>query len=88
MLSQKFESIEKIRQIRMPVLFVHGAERSFCAGALSEAFYAAAPEPKKLLLVPNGSHNNSILIGDADYRRALARVFGPRDGPAPATAMP
>jgi len=94
LLSQKFDSIEKIRQIRMPVLIVHGAGDRFVPARFSEALYAAAPEPKKLLLVENGSHNNSMLVGDADYRQALREVFGPAGassvgvGETPSIALP
>ena len=76
-LSQKFDSIGKIGQIRMPVLFVHGAEDRYVPPRLSEVLYAAAPQPKKLLLIPNGTHNNSAWTGDADYRTALRELFGP-----------
>ena len=61
----------------MPVLFVHGAEDRYVPPRLSEALYAAAPQPKKLLLIPNGTHNNSAWLGDADYRIALRELFGP-----------
>lgn len=76
LLSQKFDSIDKIGRIRMPVLIVHGGGDRYVPARFSEALYAAAPEPKKLLVVPNGSHNNSMLIGDAQYREALHDVFG------------
>ncbi len=85
LLSQKFDSIEKIRQIRMPVLIVHGASDRYVPSRFSEALYAAAPEPKKLLIVRNASHNNSMLVGDADYRQALRDIFGPIGAP-PAAA--
>ena len=77
LLSQKFDSIEKIRQLRMPVLIVHGVDDRYVPPRLSEALYAAAPSPKKLLLIPNGTHNNSAWTGDADYRLALRELFGP-----------
>ena len=76
LLSQKFDSIDKIGQVRMPVLIVHGAADRYVPARLSEALYAAAPEPKKLLLVQNGSHNNSMQVGDAEYRQALGELFG------------
>ena len=60
----------------MPVLFVHGAEDRYVPPHLSEVLYAAAPQPKKLLLIPNGTHNNSAWLGDADYRTALRELFG------------
>ena len=62
---------------RMPVLIVHGEEDRYVPARLSSALYAAAPQPKKLLLVPNGTHNNSVWTGDADYRLALNELFGP-----------
>jgi len=77
LISQKFDSIAKIQQIRMPVLIVHGEEDRYVPAHLSSALYAAAPQPKKLLLVPNGTHNNSVFAGDADYRGALRELFGP-----------
>jgi hypothetical protein len=75
--SQKFDSIGKIGQVRMPVLIVHGAEDRYVPSRLSEALFAAAPQPKKLLLIPNGTHNNSAWMGDAEYRQALRELFGP-----------
>ena len=64
----------------MPVLIVHGAEDRYVPARLSEALYAAAPQPKKLLLIPNGTHNNSAWMGDAEYRQALRELFGPVAG--------
>jgi alpha-beta hydrolase superfamily lysophospholipase len=77
LLTQKFDSVEKIGQIRMPVLIVHGADDRYVPARLSEALYEAAPPPKKLLLIPNGSHNNSVWTGDVVYRQALQDLFQP-----------
>ena len=76
MLSQKFDSIGKIAQVRMPVLVVHGEGDRYVPVRFSEALYAAAPAPKRLLVVPNGSHNNSLAIGGSDYHRVLVEFFG------------
>ena len=76
LLSQKFDSIDKIRQIRMPVLVVHGADDRYVPSRFSVALYGAAPEPKKLLLVANGSHNNSLAVGGAVYEHAVRDFFG------------
>jgi len=76
MLSQKFDSLDKIARVRMPVLIVHGQEDRYMPLRFSEALYAAAPEPKRLLLVPNGSHNNSLMVGGSEYRRAVFELFG------------
>jgi hypothetical protein len=71
----------------MPVLIVHGADDRYVPASLSSALYAAAPQPKKLLLVANGTHNNSLWTGDADYRVALSELFGPLQG-APVAGSP
>ena len=60
----------------MPVLVVHGANDRFVPARFSEALYEAAPLPKKLLLVENGSHNNSMWAGNGAYRQALEELFG------------
>ena len=73
--SQKFDSIGKIGQVRMPVLVVHGAEDRYVPPRLSEALYAAAPQPKKLLLIPNGTHNNSAWTGRCRLPHRVARAF-------------
>ena len=86
--SQKFDSVTKIAQVKMPVLVVHGAEDRYVPPRLSEALFAAAPQPKKLLLIPNGTHNNSAWTGDAVYRAALRELFGPIATPATGAASP
>jgi alpha-beta hydrolase superfamily lysophospholipase len=94
MLSQKFDSLAKIGRVPMPVLIVHGQGDRFVPVRFSEALYAAAPAPKRLLIVPNGSHNNSLSIGNSEYHRTLVDFFGLEgagaapahvDAPAPAT---
>ena len=77
LISDKFDSVAKIREISMPVLIVHGEDDRYVPAHLSSALYAAAPQPKKLLLIPHGTHNNSVWAGDADYRLALGEIFGP-----------
>src|SRR6266508_612219 len=76
LLSQKFDSIDKIRRVNMPVMIAHGASDRYVPSRFSQALYAAAPEPKKLLMIENGGHNNSMWIGDHEYQRALAELFG------------
>jgi fermentation-respiration switch protein FrsA (DUF1100 family) len=76
LLSQKFDSIDKIRHVGMPVLIVHGAGDRYVPSRFSHALYDAAPAPKKLLLIENGSHNNSMWIGNEAYGAALRELFG------------
>lgn len=76
LMSQKFDSVNKIRRVDVPVLIVHGAEDQYVPSHLSQKLYAAAPGKKKLLLVPGATHNNSMRVGVDAYRAAFAELFG------------
>jgi fermentation-respiration switch protein FrsA (DUF1100 family) len=75
-LSQKFDSLDKIARVRMPVLIAHGASDRLVPARFSNALYDAAREPKKLLVVEGASHNNTMIVGSADYLDACAQLFG------------
>ena len=75
LLTQNFDSVHKIARVRMPVLIAHGGADRFVPSRFSQELYAAANEPKKLLVVANGTHNNSMRIGNSEYRAALQEFF-------------
>lgn len=75
LVSQKFDSIDKIDQVRMPVLIVHGTADPYVPSRFSEQLYEAAREPKRLLLIEGGTHNNSMRIGRQEYRQALDELL-------------
>ena len=75
LLTQKFDSLDKIGNVRMPVLVVHGKNDRLLPSRFSEALYQAAPSPKKLLLVENASHNNSMWVADGRYQQAIDELF-------------
>ncbi|UVM53417.1 alpha/beta hydrolase [Pseudomonas sp. B21-012] len=71
LLSQKFDSIDKIAAIGMPLLVVHGLDDRFVPPRFSEQLFAAAQPPKNLLLVPGATHNNSMSLAGQRYRQAI-----------------
>ncbi|MCQ4308844.1 alpha/beta hydrolase [Pseudomonas stutzeri] len=75
LLSQKFDSIDKIDQVGMPLLVVHGTADQYVPARFSEALYDAAQQPKRLLLIEGGTHNNSMRLGRQAYRRALDELL-------------
>ncbi|MDF3036326.1 MAG: putative exported protein [Paucimonas sp.] len=75
-LSQKFDSLRKIKKVSMPVLVVHGTADHYVPSQLSEKLYAAVRGSKKLLLVAGGTHNNCMWSGRIEYRDALRSLFG------------
>ncbi|WP_282338093.1 alpha/beta hydrolase [Pseudomonas sp. PS02288] len=85
-LSQKFDSLEKIAQVRLPLLIVHGSNDPYVSPRFSEELFVAANEPKQLLMVEGGTHNNSMRLGQRQYRLALERLLG--EVPAQAARTP
>ncbi|TLX56655.1 alpha/beta hydrolase [Stutzerimonas nosocomialis] len=75
LLSQRFDSIDKIDQIGMPLLVVHGTQDQYVPARFSEELYEAALEPKRLLLVEGATHNNSMRVGRQAYREAIQALF-------------
>ncbi|WP_268800573.1 alpha/beta hydrolase [Pseudomonas huanghezhanensis] len=75
LVSQKFDSIDKIAEVNMPVLIVHGTDDQFVAPRFSKELFDAAREPKSLLMVPGGNHNNSMNLGRQAYGQAIQALL-------------
>ncbi len=72
-LNQRFDSITKVRSLQMPVLFIHGTADLMVPAAMSQLLYAAAPEPKQLLLIPGAGHNDVAEVASSQYLQAVQR---------------
>lgn len=70
-LTQRFDSITKVPNLKIPVLFIHGTADVIVPAFMSQDLYAAAPEPKKLLLVPGAAHNNVAEVAASVYLEAM-----------------
>ncbi len=75
LLSQKFDSLEKIDQIGMPLLVVHGTDDRYVPPRFSEQLYEAARQPKQMLMVEGATHNNSLRVALGAYGRALQALL-------------
>ncbi len=71
LLTQEFDSLSKVRRLRMPVLFVHGGKDGAVPLEMGERLYAAAPEPKTLWVFPQGGHNNVPWRAFAPYTQIV-----------------
>lgn len=68
-----FLSVEKVKELEMPKLFVHGGQDPTIPFAHGEALHQAAAEPKAWLPVARATHNDVHLWGGLRYYRALTR---------------
>lgn len=87
LLSQKFDSLDKIAHIGMPLLIVHGLDDRYVPARFSQQLFDAAQQPKQLLLVPGATHNNSMRLAGERYRQALNTLLHARPAKV-ATAEP
>lgn len=75
-LTERFDSIDKVTQLKLPVLYLHGTADTVVPSFMSERLYAATPgSDKALLLIAGGLHSN--LHNFSQYLpalRELARV--------------
>jgi pimeloyl-ACP methyl ester carboxylesterase len=58
-LTERFDSIDKVTQVKLPVLYMHGTADPVIPSVMSERLYrATASADKRLLLVDRGIHSN------------------------------
>jgi hypothetical protein len=81
LLHQRFDSLSKVLKgnpsqpsLQMPVLFIHGTADRLIPAHMSQTLFDAAPEPKKLLLVPEAGHHNVAELGGMQYLQAIQWV--------------
>jgi len=55
---------------------VHGEEDTLILPELGRALYERAPQPKRFILVPGGTHYSTNSRGQAQYREAVRTLFG------------
>jgi uncharacterized protein len=73
LLTQRFDSIAKVRSLKTPILFIHGTTDDVIPAVMSQELYQAAPEPKQLLLIPNAGHNDTAELGGEKYLQTIKK---------------
>ena len=76
LITQRFEAIKRVADVGSPLLIVHGSEDRTIAPELGRKLFEAAKGKKRFELVQGGSHHNTNALGQAQYRVALADLFG------------
>ncbi len=60
LMKDRFDAAAAMREVRCPVLSVHGADDTLIAPERGRALFDAAPGPKEWWLVPGAEHNDVI----------------------------
>ena len=76
LITQRFDAASRIDKVGSPLLVVHGAQDTLIPPELGRSLYEQAKDPKRFVLVENGSHHNTNSVGQAQYREAIRELFG------------
>ncbi len=98
LVTQPFDSLDKVANLSRPVLFIHGTADTVVPPAMSDQLYAAAqhvaPPLKRLVKIEGATHSGAVRSG-AVYDEAVssfihdaAKAYGRPAGRAPATTGP
>jgi pimeloyl-ACP methyl ester carboxylesterase len=74
-LTERFDSISKIRAVHLPTLILHGDADRMNPPLSARRLYDAAPGPKQLALIPGGGHEDSAEVNPTAYFAALNRFL-------------
>lgn len=72
-LRTKFDSINKIPQVTAPKLFLHGTQDEIVPYTMGRKLFEAAKEPKEFHDIIGAEHNDTYIVGGADYFHAIDR---------------
>jgi len=67
----RFNSLERVRTLKVPVMFIHGKLDVKIPFEMAKELYDASPEPKKQLLIEGAGHANSGAIGWVEYKNRV-----------------
>lgn len=79
-LTQKFDTLAKIGDVKMPVLITHGTRDSIVPFHMGERLYEAANAPKRFIKVEGAGHHNLSGAAFEEYRQTLAELFKLKTG--------
>lgn len=74
-LTQKFDTLSKIGDVKVPVLITHGTRDSIVPFAMGERLFQAANSPKRFIKVEGAGHHNLSGVAFDEYRSAIAELF-------------
>lgn len=75
LVTQRFDNIDRIDDVTIPVLVAHGTADQIVPFALGERLFAAVKAPKRFFRAEGGSHHNLTASYFDDYRKAVFELF-------------
>ena len=75
---QRFDSINKVARLQVPVLYLHGTADRLVPPEMSRQLYQQTASSKWLKFIEGGGHNNSAAVGGETYLQAVRRYIEKR----------
>jgi fermentation-respiration switch protein FrsA (DUF1100 family) len=75
LLKTKYDSLSKIREIRVPLLILHGDRDEVIPSEQGRRLFEAANEPKAFYPIHGARHNDTYIVGGQPYFDAWARFL-------------
>lgn len=74
-LTERFDSLTKVRALQIPILFIHGTADDVVPSYMTEQLYKAAPEPKQIFLIQGARHYAIYQPGNNSYLRSIEKFM-------------
>ncbi len=71
----RFDSVQRIRNQRSPLLFFHGDHDEIVSYQLGRRLYDAAPNPKRFETLQGARHNDTVEVGGRAYIARIQRFI-------------
>ena len=70
----RFDTLAKIRNVRIPKLIVHGADDEVVSCDQAELLYKLAPSPKQFISY-DGNHDDDVFVTSNEYKNDIEKFF-------------
>jgi fermentation-respiration switch protein FrsA (DUF1100 family) len=68
----RYESLDRVPRLRMPLLVVQGDRDEIVPPIQGRRLFDSAPEPKRYYAIPGAGHNDTFYVGGEAYWRTIA----------------
>ena len=75
MVKSRFDSLDMIRNVHVPVLIVHGTKDDVVPFAMGQKLFSAAHEPKRFYRMEGAGHNDLVQAGGEGFVACLKQFF-------------
>ena len=73
LLKARFDLLQRLKDVRVPVLVLHGDRDTIIPFAFGAEVYEAANDPKHFYRIPGADHNDTYAVGGEPYFEQLLR---------------